>query len=90
MKIFYYNIVKGQTLQDIENGTLTFTCEELGLAPMEIISLQKLVMFLGETYNTNSQSQYYFFGFGYPAGYQYFYESDDGNIQYGFINVTSN
>ena len=39
---------------------------------------------------TNSQTQYYFLGFEYPAGYQYFYELDNGNIQYGFINVTSN
>ena len=34
-----------------------------------------------------SQSQYYFIGFQNSAGYQYYYESDNGNSEYGFINV---
>ena len=56
-EIFYYNIEKDQILQGIENGTLTFTCREFTLVPMEILLPQKLVMLLGVTYITNIQNQ---------------------------------
>ena len=88
MKIFYYNIVKGQILRYIENGTLTFTCEELRLAQMEIIPRQRLVMFLGETYNINSQSQLVFrSGIGLlSVNYQYNLKGNSTHDQIDYLN----
>jgi len=37
-----------------------------------------------------SPTQFYFSGFQYPAGYTYYYESDNENIHYGIINVNQN
>ena len=37
-----------------------------------------------------SPTQFYFIGFSYPSGYQYYYDLDNENTQYGFINVNQN